>query len=131
VKTKLGMGIAAFALAAGSLTGMASPAAADHDYRGYDDGYYDDSYGRGYDDRDGRECRGGGCGNERDEDYSNGGCKYICPQDSPITDSFNVCLPGATCHWDGQRDGQNGGQGGQGGQDEGGNGGGNGPGRSR
>lgn len=72
--------------------GVVSPAYADH-------GYYD---------RDSRECRGGGCGNEREEDYSNGGCKYVCPQDSPITDSFNICLPQSTCHFDG-REGEQGG----------------------
>lgn len=72
--------------------GASSPALADHEWGG-----------GGYRDNDGRECRGGGCGNEREEDYSNGGCKYVCPQDSPITDSFNVCLPGATCYWDGRQ----------------------------
>jgi len=76
--------------------GAAAPAVADHDYGGY---------GRGYDDRDGRECRGGGCGNEREESYDQTGCKYFCPafDDSPVQDSFNVCLPGATCNWNGRQ----------------------------
>jgi len=86
---------------AGMLTlGIGAPAYADHDWGG-----------GGYRDNDGRECRGGGCGNEREEDYSQGGCKYICPQDSPITDSFNVCLPGSTCHFDGRQDGDQGDEG--------------------
>jgi len=76
-----------------ALGSMVSPAYADHG------GYYDG---------DGRECRGGGCGNEREESYEGSGCKYLCPSfdDSPVQDSFNICLPGSTCNFDGQRDGE-------------------------
>ena len=88
--------IAAAVLAVG-LT--ASPALADHDYGGYN--------------------RGGdqGSGNEREEDYEGANCKYVCPQfdRSPVRDAFNlnVCMPGATCHYDGQQDRQpEGGEGG-------------------
>ena len=71
-----------------SVLSLASPAYADHG--GYEDG----------------DCRGGGCGTERDEQYGNGSCKYVCPafDRSPVEDSFNICLPGATCYWDGQKD---------------------------
>ena len=54
--------------------------------------------------------RGGdqGSGNEREEDYEGANCKYVCPQfdRSPVRDAFNlhVCMPGATCHYDGRRD---------------------------
>jgi len=70
--------------------GMASPAFADHG---------------GYRDNDGRECRGGGCDNDRRENYEGAGCKYVCPtfDKSPVQDSFNVCLPGATCYWGDRR----------------------------
>lgn len=68
-------------------------------------------HGGGYYDRDNRECRGGGCDNEREENYDQTGCKYFCPafDDSPVQDSFNVCLPGATCHWHGREEGSQGG----------------------
>lgn len=66
-----------------------APALADH-------GGYRDDYG---------DCRSGGCGNEREESYEGSGCKYFCPafDDSPVQDSFNVCLPGSTCNFDGNR----------------------------
>jgi hypothetical protein len=59
------------------------------------------SYGRGGDN---------GSGNEREEDYEGANCKYVCPQfdRSPVRDAFNlhVCMPGATCHYDGRQDEQ-------------------------
>lgn len=70
----------------------ASPAAADHDYGGgYDGGEYDDRRG---------DCRGtkGHC---EDNDFS------PSFQDSPVRDAFNfspqICLPGATCHFEDRR----------------------------
>lgn len=69
----------------------AAPAAASHDYGGYEEGC-----GRG----------GAGCGNEREENYEGANCKYVCPQfdRSPVQDAFNfnpqICLPGATCHFE-------------------------------
>jgi len=46
-------------------------------------------------------------GNEREEDYEGANCKYVCPQfdRSPVRDAFNlhVCMPGATCHYDGEK----------------------------
>jgi hypothetical protein len=74
-----------------------SPALADHDYDERDR----DRYGH---------SGGDYGGNERDEEYGDNSCKYVCPdfKDSPVHDAFNfapqVCLPGATCYWDGQRD---------------------------
>lgn len=73
----------------------AAPAYADHG-GGYDGGEYDDRRG---------DCRGteGRC---EDNDFS------PSFQDSPVRDAFNfspqICLPGATCHFDGdrQREGQ-------------------------
>jgi hypothetical protein len=73
----------------------ANAAFADHDYGG--DRYRQD---------EGCGEQGGGCYNEREEDYSHANCKYVCPQfdRSPVQDAFNfnpqICLPGATCHFE-------------------------------
>lgn len=98
-----GIRIAAAGIALVGFVGLgAAPAAADHDYDygGYDDG--------GYYYREGCGEQGGGCGNERDEEYGDGSCKYFCPafDRSPVEDSFNICLPGASCDFDGRRDGE-------------------------
>lgn len=85
--------IIAVAITAGSLL-VGAPAYADHDY---DDR---DRYGHGSDYG----------GNERNEDYEGANCKYVCPQfdRSPVQDAFNfnpqICLPGATCHFEDRRD---------------------------
>lgn len=86
------------------ITSVIAPAAAhaDHDY-------YEDGYGSEYDSRD----SGGNYGqNRREEEYGHGSCKYFCPafDRSPVEDSFNICLPGSTCNFDGRRDGQEEGQ---------------------
>lgn len=73
--------------------GLSTPAYADH---GGDRYRQDEGCGE----------QGGGCYNEREEDYSHANCKYVCPQfdRSPVQDAFNfnpqVCLPGATCHFE-------------------------------
>jgi len=78
-------------LLSASLVLVPAPAFADHDWGG-------GGYNRGGDQ---------GSGNEREEDYEGANCKYVCPQfdRSPVRDAFNlhVCMPGATCHYDGQR----------------------------
>lgn len=93
MKRTLGILLTAAALGLG-----AAPAYADHGGYGYED-----------------DCRGGGCGNEREESYEGAGCKYVCPsfKDSPVHDAFNfspqICLPGATCHFeDRERQGEGG-----------------------
>lgn len=76
-----------------------------------------DRGGDRYDQEEGCGEQGGGCYNEREEDYSHANCKYICPQfdRSPVQDAFNfnpqICLPGATCHFEDRGDrGDGGGQ---------------------
>lgn len=60
------------------------------------------------------DSRNGGC-SEREEQYGDNSCKYVCPdfKDSPVHDAFNfsptICLPGSTCHFDGQKEGEQGG----------------------
>lgn len=79
---------------------LPAPALADHD-RG-DDGYeqeYDQRYGS-EDDRN------------RNRDRNRGAFSPGPFDDSPVDAFNNVCMPGATCHYDGQRD-QRGGQDGE------------------
>ena len=90
--------LAGAVLAAALVLGLgAAPASADH---GGDRYRQDEGCGE----------QGGGCYNEREEDYSHANCKYVCPQfdRSPVQDAFNfnpqVCLPGATCHFEDRQD---------------------------